>query len=143
MVELRKVTENDIQKIYEWRNHPEIRKFMFNSDKIKSEDHVSYWKKRLADPELFSFIIMSEGRGIGFVKFDKMENGYDIGIVLDPSEQKKGLGTEAISIAIKKAKEFGIKKLIVRVKPENMASQKIFEKNDFKKVDDHYELEVK
>ena len=142
MVELRDVTENDIQKIYDWRNHPKIRVCMFNSGEIKLEDHITYLKNRLNNPEEYSFMILDENKEMGVVKLDKRENSYEVGILLDPEMHGKGIGTQSIEAIIKKAKELGIKKLTSRVKEWNVGSKKIFEKNNFKEVDDHYELEV-
>ncbi|MFH2106797.1 MAG: GNAT family N-acetyltransferase [Candidatus Micrarchaeota archaeon] len=142
MISLRRVVAEDIRMIFEWRNHPLIRSRMFDSSELKLENHVAYWQKKLADPYFYSFIISSGGQEVGFAKLEKMEDGYDVGIFINPSKQKKGMGTEAISAIIAEARKIGIKKLIARIKPDNVASQKIFEKNKFVAVYQQYELDL-
>lgn len=142
MVELKNVTKKDIQKIYNWRNNPKIRVCMFNPGEIKLEDHIIYWENRLNNPEEYSFIILNGNKELGIVRLDKKENSYEVSIILDPEMHGKGIGTKTVEEIIKKAKDLGIRKLTSRVKEWNVGSKKIFEKNDFKKVNDHYELEV-
>jgi RimJ/RimL family protein N-acetyltransferase len=115
---------------------------MFDSSELKLENHMAYWKKKLADSQFHSFIISSDNQEIGFAKLEIFEKGYDVGIFINPEKQKKGMGTEAIGAIVLEARKIGIRKLFARIKPDNVASQKIFEKNYFVLIGQHYELDL-
>jgi len=35
------------EMILEWRNHPDIRKWMYNQDEIKFEEHLSFNREKI------------------------------------------------------------------------------------------------
>ena len=137
-VKFRKVTEDDLQRIYEWRNNPEVRKNSFSQDEIKPEEHNRYWMERLARDDVYSFIVVSEREDVGLVRLDKRGDSYEVHIMIAPDKQRKGLGTAAIAKTKETAKNLGIKKLIARVKAWNTASEKIFADNGFVKEGEVY-----
>ena len=135
-VRLRKVKWEDLNIIYEWRNDPEVRKNSFSQDEIKPEEHNRYWLERLAKDDAYSFIVVSEEEDVGLIRLDKMGDSYEVHIMIAPDRQGKGFGTAAIAKAKETAKNLGIEKLIARVKPGNIASEKIFTDNGFVKKDE-------
>lgn len=46
---LRPVTKNDLDLIYEWRNRPEVRAFMYSSAEIPREEHERWFASMLED----------------------------------------------------------------------------------------------
>ena len=133
-IELRAVDSTDIKKIFEWRNDPGVRANSFQTSEIKWEEHANYWERKLADKTNYSYIIVSEGTSAGLVRLDKKESGeYEVNILIAPEQQGKGIGIAAIAETKKIAAGLEIKKLVARVKPGNIPSQKIFEKNGFEK----------
>ena len=127
---LRKLTNEDLNLVYKWRNDPKIRANMFNTRRISKSEHLRYWKKRLRKGNCY--IITTLGKAIGFAKLDKTLEGYEVGIYIDPQEQGNGYGTLALNAVKKIAVSKRIKVLFARIKINNRASQKIFEKNGFK-----------
>ena len=138
-VTLRKVGTNDLKKIYEWRNHPEIRKNSYNENEILWNEHVGYWKKRLGGSGNYSFIVVSDNIDVGLVRLDKRDDSYEVHIMIAPDKQGKGFGTAAIAKVKGVAANLGIKKLIAKVKPANIASKIIFTENGFVKEKDSYQ----
>jgi len=129
---LRSVNEKDLKRIFEWRNHPEVRKNMFNGCEIKWEEHLEFWNERSRDKESYSFIVMKDEEAIGVARLDKRQNIYEVDILIDPLLQGQGHGTAAVS----RLTEFASKKqmrLCAKIKPDNIASQMLFESNNFKK----------
>lgn len=53
-----------------------------------------------------------------------------IGYSIEPSLRCKGYGTEILQLGIEKAKELKIEKLLLSCKKNNVASQKVIEKNN-------------
>jgi len=52
------------------------------------------------------------------------------GYSVRPSLRGRGYGTEILRLGIKKAKELDIKKLLLTCKKNNIASQKVIERNN-------------
>jgi RimJ/RimL family protein N-acetyltransferase len=92
--------------------------------------------KRFADASKAYFIIQKkDGTSIGLiVYFGQSSASITIGYAIEPSEQGKGYGTEALQLIIDYlflAKE--IHRVQANTDPENKASQHILEKVGFKK----------
>jgi len=61
---------------------------------------------------------------------DKLEKeGGHIGYAIRPTERKKGYGRIILELAIPKAKEIGLQKVLITCDEKNVASAKIIEKN--------------
>jgi len=67
-VYLRQMTIDDAKTIVEWRNDPEIQKWMFTQDKLTLEKHLDWFKNR---KNRIDFIIcdLESGKAIGTVNF--------------------------------------------------------------------------
>lgn len=60
------------------------------------------------------------------------ECGGHIGYAIRPSARKKGYGTKILELTLPKAKELGLKKVLLTCDESNIASRKIIEKNNGK-----------
>ncbi len=140
-VVLRKLIKEDLGLVYKWRNDPLIRHQMFNSGEISLEEHQKYWDQRLRKGNCY--VIVLDGRDIGVVKLNKTDDGFEVDIFIDPSEQGKGIGTTALLKLKELAKKQGILKLVAKIKSDNAGSQRIFEKNGFKLKYSYYECDLR
>lgn len=127
-IKIREVQEKDIDFIFELRNNEEIRKYMFNTEPLIYEKHVTYWKNRIGKKEP-SYIIEKDEIKVGFVKLDhcNMEKKYFVSIVMDQKEQSKGIGKLAIKEIMKRHD-----KIYAKIKPDNEKSKRMFESLGFK-----------
>ncbi|UOQ86625.1 GNAT family N-acetyltransferase [Gracilibacillus salinarum] len=66
-----------------------------------------------------------------------LESGGHIGYGIRPSERRKGYATIMLQLALKKAKELGIKETLVTCDAENVASKKVILRNGGKAADDY------
>lgn len=130
-ISLRPVTKNDIGQIYEWRNHPSIRNWCFVTKEIDFGEHTKYWHSRLKEKGRFSFMVTCDGKNVGLIRLDKGRGSYEVDILISPESQGRGLGSSALQKTKEIAKNFGIRKLSAKIKPDNVASKKVFEKNGF------------
>ncbi len=79
--------------------------------------------------------LMAGNRLIGWVKIrhtlneELLKKGGHIGYGIRPSERGKGYGTKILELGLHKAKELGIKRILVTCADDNMGSAKIIEKN--------------
>lgn len=86
-------------------------------------------------PGSLYFIIDKQGKIVGGVSVRHTLNkalerlGWHIGYWIRPSERKKWYATLALTLALRKCKELGIKKAMVICKKENIGSAKVIQKN--------------
>jgi RimJ/RimL family protein N-acetyltransferase len=132
-VSLRRADVEYIWLIYKWRNHLDIRRKMFSTKSITKKEHAAFWEKRLASGA-HSFIIVANGKPCGLLRLDE-EKGYsEVGLMVAPAMQGKGIGTAALVCLVKKAKKMGICRLKARVRDGNDASVRTFLGCGFEKV---------
>lgn len=145
-MKLRPAVIEDIKRIFLWRNHPETRRFSFNNDEIKWQDHDTWFRKALKRSDQSFLIGEIEGEAIGVLRFDinkeKME--AEINIFLDPVYYGKGLGASMILAGKQwlRSHKQDIKKIIAKVLHNNIRSNKVFIKAGFKPNHIIYELTI-
>ena len=52
-----------------WRNHPEIRKWMYNQDEIKLEEHLNFIDSLKLRKDKLYFLVKKEDEFIGVIDF--------------------------------------------------------------------------
>ena len=126
-IELREAEKKDWDLILELRN--EFYHNFYKQDKpISKTEHYQYMKKQESNPHFHQWMIEESHKIAGYVRI--LDN--DIGIIVKKEYQNKGIASEALKLAEKKAHDLGISKLVALVKIENEGSKKIFMKNNYK-----------
>lgn len=88
-----------------------------------------------------TLIAMVEDRPAGFVMIGALRAGHEekahaevLAIAVAPEFQRKGIGHELLQSAQKEAEKLGEKRLFLHTAKENLAAQKLFQKNGFRPV---------
>jgi len=127
-IHMRLARKEDSDVIFEWRNHPDTRKFFFDSSSIDPETHKTWFSTVLVNPS--RYLLIGEdaaGKPVGVVRFDLEENAADISIYLAPQWREEGLGTPLLDAAVEWLKENStIEHIFADVLPTNEASLKMF-----------------
>jgi len=134
---LRKIMENDLKMIFNWRNHPDIRNNSFDKGELSLNEHKEWFNNVLKSDFITTYILEVDGTPVGVIRFDIESNGAaKINYLIDPLKQGKGFGTEILKLGMKKifVEKIELKKVYGYVLKENLASIRIFEKLSFKKV---------
>lgn len=121
---LRLIERSDLEIILINRNHPDIRKCMFDSNPISLENHEAWFNRISLDLTKKSFIYEEQGEPRGVVNFIKMDSsrGAEWGFYTFPSAPK-GSGTRlGIAALDKYFLEFGGRKLNAEVLSTNPRS---------------------
>jgi UDP-4-amino-4,6-dideoxy-N-acetyl-beta-L-altrosamine N-acetyltransferase len=107
---IRKLTEHDLPTVLAWRNHPDVRRYMFTQHEISLEEHRNWFAKAHLDPSRLLLIVEEAKQGIGYVQFSNVEVGgvADWGFYVRPSSPK-GTGRKLGAMALNHA--FGQLKL--------------------------------
>jgi UDP-2,4-diacetamido-2,4,6-trideoxy-beta-L-altropyranose hydrolase/UDP-4-amino-4,6-dideoxy-N-acetyl-beta-L-altrosamine N-acetyltransferase len=128
------LNENDKLQALNMRNHPEIKKWMYNQDSISEEDHFGFIKNLEIDIEKRYFLIKQKDNIIGSINFSKInfENSVELGIYTNPFLQIKGAGRLLESAASQYAFiEIGVKKIKLEVYSDNERAVNFYKKCDF------------
>lgn len=101
---LRKLEPDDLELVLSWRNHPEIRRYMFTQHEISDEEHAQ-WYKRESQNEMRKLMILEcDCVPVGFIQFqiNEANNEADWGFYVSPDAPKgtgRKLGQVALSYA--------------------------------------------
>ncbi len=90
---VRLVAQADLALILSWRNHPDVRRFMFTQHEISPDEHQKWFSKVSLDNSR-CLLVVEEGREpVGFVQFTQSASKgvADWGFYTDP-EAPKGTG---------------------------------------------------
>lgn len=74
MVELRPVEESDSERLFTWRNLPEVRQFMFNDGEIQRDGHCRWLMKILVDPTRRDWIIEHDELPVGLISLTDIDD---------------------------------------------------------------------
>lgn len=101
---IRSLGLSDLSMVLVWRNHPNIRQFMFTQHEITLEEHTAWFQKASRDNMRSLLIVEEKEQPIGYVQFSHVSNGgvADWGFYVAPgSPQGTGrkLGATALNHA--------------------------------------------
>ena len=124
---------DDADLLFSWVNDIKVRKNSFSSDEISYPEHIEWFSKTIADENTSIYIFSLEDQPIGQVRL-KYEN-YSVLISYSVAQKYRGMGfgKRIIHDIDEKIVERYPKtrKIIAKVKSDNIASQKIFEANNY------------
>lgn len=132
---LKKANFSDIEFLWYLRNQPETYKYSRQSRLVNWKEHISWIMPiilGLSNKELF--IIKNFEIPIGQVKFDYGNyKKVEVSISILKEFWGKGFATKSLKLAVKQIKKQGKgQRLIAEVNKNNVLSQKLFEKLNFK-----------
>jgi UDP-4-amino-4,6-dideoxy-N-acetyl-beta-L-altrosamine N-acetyltransferase len=92
---IRSMTEDDLPMVLTWRNHPEVRRYMFTQHEISLAEHTQWFMRVVQDNTRRLLIVQEQGSPIGYVQFSNVEPGgvADWGFYARP-EASKGTGSK-------------------------------------------------
>lgn len=121
---IRAVTFDDLPLLLDWRNHPDVRRFMFTQHEISLEEHQNWFTNVSHDSTRRLMIIEEAQQPIGYVQFTNVTNGgiADWGFYARP-DSPKGTGHKLGVIALNYAfDELNLHKVCGQAIESNKAS---------------------
>jgi spore coat polysaccharide biosynthesis predicted glycosyltransferase SpsG/RimJ/RimL family protein N-acetyltransferase len=134
-INIRPAGIEDCRDLWEWRNHPAVREWCFDQKEIKYEDHQEWFRKKIEEGTSDIYVAENtHGEKIGQVRFDKAPDETVINVNLNPSFFSKGLGNRVIRQATGVFLDGNpeVKEVKAKIKMENIASKKAFEKAGYR-----------
>ena len=114
---------------------------LIGSTRTFTEEEETEWIRRKLENNfrIFSMIDKDTGDFIGNIEIMDVEGDAasgELGICITAKQQDRGFGSEAIPAMVKyAAKEYGLKRLMLRVFPFNDRAVHVYEKCGFKEYD--------
>jgi len=132
---IRSMIEDDLPMVLAWRNHPEVRRYMFTHHEISLAEHTQWFMRAVQDNARRLLIVQEQGSPIGYVQFSNVEPGgvADWGFYARP-EASKGTGSKLGASALDHA--FGqlkLHKVCGQAIDTNQASIRFHERLGFKR----------
>ena len=92
---IRTMTELDLNLVRDWRNHENIRQYMYTKHEISEKEHSLWFEQAKKDENAYLLIFEFKKLPMGFVSFkvDKNSLNADWGFYLSP-DAAKGTGQE-------------------------------------------------
>ncbi len=129
---LRKSKFRDSITYYKWVNDEKVIKSSFKNKRIKFEEHLNWFQKKIKSKKTKMFILESGNLPVGQIRFDLQKNKTAmIDYSLDSIVRNRGWGKKLVNLGIKKIYKEGVKKITAEVRPENIKSITIFKKLGF------------
>jgi RimJ/RimL family protein N-acetyltransferase len=132
-MQLRKSTYNDWKILLDWRNDPITRENSFETGEVSEQTHKLWLNDSLLNPYREIYILENNNIPIGSIRSDNVStNQYVLSWSITSNQRGNGYGTKILELFLKgKTGNF-----IAEIKPENIASIKIVQKNGFNQVDE-------
>ncbi|MBS5931621.1 MAG: GNAT family N-acetyltransferase [Clostridiales bacterium] len=139
---LKLFTMEQVELLYKWANDPDCRKNSFQTESIPYETHVKWCSDKLESNDVDIYIAYLNSIPVGQLRVMYKERTALISYSIDKNFRGLGLGLQLIQ-SIEKYRLYGennINELVGKVKLDNIASQKVFEKCYYEKIveNDHF-----
>ena len=125
---LRPASINDAKILYLWRNDSMTRLSSHNTNKIKWNDHINWLKSMLDNKDKKIFIAKSNGKPVGTVRAEYIDNVYKLSWTVSPESRGKDIGKKMVRLLANKINA----PIRAEIKKENVASAKIAEYSGMK-----------
>lgn len=106
---IRAMTRSDLERVLSWRNHPDVRRYMYTQHEISLEEHQRWFEQNANNPSRHLLIFELAGVPLGFINFNRLNSGgvADWGFYVTPSAPKgsgRQLGHAALDYAFTELK---------------------------------------
>ena len=131
-IEFREATMEDANLYYQWANDEAVRKNSYAQEVISYEDHLAWFKRKIASPDCYFYLFLKEKNPAGQVRIEKKENETVVGISIDSKYRSKGLGSVMLELACADYfAKFPKETIYAYIKESNVPSSAIFKKANF------------
>lgn len=141
---LRKAEYSDMDLLYKWANDSVTRNNSFNSDFISYEEHVRWFNRMMEDDSVLQFIMMNSGTPVGQIRLNINADRAEIGYSIAEEQRGNGYGHKILRLIADTIFEEHpeIKVLSAKVKPDNAASNRLFQNEGYEMQYFYYTKEI-
>lgn len=134
---VRPATARDAEHLWLWRNDPVTRAMSKNHEPIRWQDHLAWLSPRLTRDSGLLLIGELGRKPAGTVRFDPgAQDGFWVSINIAPDHRGRSLGAALLAAACDTFyREHGPQPLHAEIRPDNVASERIFTTLGFVRTD--------
>lgn len=137
---LRLAHSDDCARVFDWRNHADIRRWMFHTDELLWTHHAAWFERQLHNPDFKMLIYEDNHVPQGYMSFTRQPENADTwtwGFYTAP-HCPRGHGSKMAQLALAWAfNELGAQTILGEVLPHNAASLRLHEKLGFFRLPEH------
>lgn len=136
-INLRKLDSNDLKYFAKWWRDKELIRLTSGNFKPLSDNEIkNQVKEMVEDSNSWHWMIQSDDKIIGHINLNKSDNEKaELQIVIGEKEfWGQGIGQQASTQAIQKAKNLGFKTIYIEVRPENFRAINLYQRLGFKNL---------
>ncbi|WP_416905610.1 GNAT family N-acetyltransferase [Micromonospora echinospora] len=137
-LELRPVRDDDIDRILEYRNLPEVTYWLLRTE-VEPASFRAAWRRAAGNPDDHSVAVTLDGLVIGTVSLDVIDGmgqpgmprqtEAQLGYIFDPAHHGHGYATEAVAAMVAHAFErLGVRRITAGCFADNLPSVRLLEK---------------
>lgn len=133
----------DLDLLFAWANDPAVRRNSFSSKEILYEEHKTWYRKLLSDPDRRQYLYVQDGIPVGQVRVAAAGDDAEVSYSICAEKRGKGHGKRLLCLLQKQIKEDfpQVKHLIAKVKAGNAASGNAFLGAGYQKDYEVYRIE--
>jgi len=127
--------QKEKEMILEWRNHPKVRKWMYNQERIKLEEHLSFIDGLKSRNDKLYFLVKKQDEYIGVIDFAQLVKKVSVHIGIYSNPNLKGNGNILLHTLIDYSfKNLKVKRVFLEVFAENDKAYNLYKKFNFKEI---------
>jgi len=134
-IHLRRAMPEDCDKVWQWRNHPSVRRFSADTKKINLQSHREWFQRVLKSRKQVLLIALRSEEEVGVLRFDTdpKTRVATISIYVKPGKHHRGIGTEMMKAGEVwlREKRPSIRKIVAAVRKDNAVSTRLFSQAGF------------
>lgn len=121
------------QKVLEWRNHPDVRSFMYTHHRISHDEHLRFIESLKHRNDKRYFVVYRDTLPIGVVDLvDITPQEAAIGLYVNPETHHQGAGSLLMEALIRYAEQtLSLSRLRAECFSDNPRAKHLYEKFDF------------
>jgi RimJ/RimL family protein N-acetyltransferase len=133
-ITLRRARSEDAERLLQWRNDPETRRWYLQRARVPRRDHEGWLSMKLADRDCRIYIVEQRGTPVGQMRIERTgPAAAEVSLSVDVAARGRGIGAEMLKRAAAQARrELRAKKLLAHVRRENVPSAIAFLKAGFR-----------
>lgn len=138
LITLRRATYDDCDLLWQWSNEKETRQASFFQRPISWDEHLRWFKEKLADTNHVFFIALNGNRSpLGQIRYAIEGSKATVSFSIASESRNLGYGSGLLRVAAKILfDETGVEEILAFVKAENPVSLKAFKNAGFKQTEE-------
>ena len=136
MMEIRKLSREDLETRVEWMNNPKIYSSMHFNVPVLMDRTIQWYESNLSNENRYDVTVLKNGVIVafgGFTSINREIGKAETYLFADPVQQHKGIGTGAKKLICQFGfEQLGLNKLYFITNEDNYASIRVNEKCGFK-----------